>query len=532
MFERKEWKDHIIDGEQTYSLQEVPGMPGKYIMVPDTMNVIQEGTPISASNMNRIETGINEAHQTLDTIENQVEELTKDKVKRYGVVFTGSVSKGTRVEDAVGMVANVAVDDEIVINDFDNIPFFNRRICCGVHDASGNFKVNAYRGEPGFSWDGDKGEVYYEETPFYWKGDLRNYVSVSATPIEGYELSPRFKNGVDKEYSPVFWASIVDLKPTSRSGTFPARNSVDGHMTDARKYHAKAHLETIAARMSDYILQLVEFATKDLQTVMMGASSMAYANSDNAALIAENAVNRIVIADVAADRFVVGQTVAIGTNYSNGSIADNRIITSIIPHSTGKKAINFDGAAVNIAIGNVVDSRAWRNGATNIVKASSGSPVSNTSGKYPCIWRGRVDPWGNAFSAISDVLIKRTGAGTVESPYAYTPFFLPDPTKYATGAITADYIELNYKLATADGYAKALGLDSRYKHVRLTSEVGGSSTSGLAAWYSYPRYDVTAVFAGGGWGSGRYCSPVYFACHDLPSHVNIDRMSRLFVSRS
>ena len=29
------------------------------------------------------------------------------------------------------MVANVAVDDEIVVNDFDNVPFFNRRICCG-----------------------------------------------------------------------------------------------------------------------------------------------------------------------------------------------------------------------------------------------------------------------------------------------------------------------------------------------------------------------------------------------------------------
>ena len=318
MYEPKEWKDHIIDGEQTYSLQEVPGQPGKYKMIPDPIDVVQEGTPVSASNMNRIENGIAQAHDGLSGVETKVTELEKSKVKRYGVVFSGSTAKGTRVEDAVGMVANVAVDDEIVINDFDKVSFYNRRICCGYHQPDGRFHVVAYRDEPGFAWDGSRGEVCYEETPFYWTGDLMNYVSVSAVPLEGYKLSPRFKNGVDKEYSPVFWASIVNGKPTSRAGVFPTYGSVNDHMANARQYHEKAHTETMAARMSDYILQLVEFATKDLQTIMMGAANMPYSETTPAeniyrALVAESATNRIVIRKESAASFVAGQTISIGT---------------------------------------------------------------------------------------------------------------------------------------------------------------------------------------------------------------------------
>ena len=294
---------------------------------------------------------------------------------------------------------------------------------------------------------------------------------------------------------------MVGGKATSRSGGFPEYNSLNGHITNARTYNAKAHTETMTVRISEYILQLVEFATKDMQTVMMGASAMAY-NAAHVAVVEESNTNRIIIANSYADQFVIGQTIAIGTSVGSGSVCENRIVTNIVYYDANNKAIHFDGLPVNIAIGNIVSTRAWKNGTTNIVKASSGSPVSNNSGKYPCIWRGKVDPWGDSFSAICDVLVERTGAGTEGSPYVYTPYYLSDPRKYANGAITADYVKLNYKLPQSDGYAKTLGFDSRYKHVRLTNEVGGSSTTYLAGWYSYPRYDIGAVFAGGGWYGG------------------------------
>ena len=138
-----------------------------------------------------------------------------------------------------------------------------------------------------------------------------------------------------------------------------------------------------------------------------------------------------------------------------------------------------------------------KNGATDIVVASSGSPVSNTSGKYPFIWRGKVNAWAEGFSGLCDFLIKRNGTGTTESPYTYRPYFLPDPRKYANGVITSDYVELQYDLPQADGYAKLLGQDSRFKHIGLTKELGAASTTYLAAYYYYPRYDVCVVFVGG-----------------------------------
>lgn len=41
-----EWLDRIINGEQTYTLQEVPGNSGHYKLVPDNVEVIQKGTEL------------------------------------------------------------------------------------------------------------------------------------------------------------------------------------------------------------------------------------------------------------------------------------------------------------------------------------------------------------------------------------------------------------------------------------------------------------------------------------------------------
>lgn len=457
--------------------------------------------------------------------------INKQLIKKYTVNFSGSSSVGVRADDAVGMTANVAVDNQIVVNDFDKISFFNRPICCGYHDANGKFHVNAYRGEPGFAWDGSNGELYYEETPYYWKGNLITTVSVTATPFEGYELSPRFKNGVDKEYSPVFWLSMVDGVAASRSGTVPTYGTLNEHMTSAKTYNANAHTETMAARMSDYILQVVEFATKDLQTVMMGACNLRYNGEFDTATVAEDGVNRIILTNAVADKFVTGQSIVIGATRNGYDIADRVSITSIEVYDADNKAVYFDGPAKDISVGNYISSRAWNNGATDIVVASSGSPVSNTSGMYPCIWRGKVDPWGNGFSAICDILIERTGEGTGESPYIYTPCYLSDPLKYNAGSITSDYVKLSYTIPGVDGYAKTLGYDARYKLARITDAVGASSTTYLAAYYYYPRYAVSAVFVGGCWSNGRNCSPVFFHCYFSPSDSAFYRLARLFVTR-
>lgn len=468
-------------------------------------------------------------------IDNQ---LKYGKIKKYGVKFTGSNPVGERLYDSVGMVANAAVDNQLVQNDFDNVPFFNRPMCNVYFDTNGNPKVMAYRGEPGFNFEGaifppyaDKADVYYECTPCGWNGSFDEPV-VAGTPCEGIELFSFFPNWNTKMYLPTFWMSTENGKPTSRSGVRPGYYSLNSAMSVAQAWNANAHTETIAAHTYEYILQIVEFATRDVQTIMMGCSALRYNSATDVSVIAETAVNRIIVSNATASNYVVGQTIVIGTTQNGTQVAGERSITAIDVYDTNNKAIVFDGTPVNIAVGNFVSSRVWKNGATNVVVASSGSPVSNTSGKYPCIWRGKVDPWAQGFSVLCDFLIKRNGAGTTESPYTYKPHFLSNPRKYSNGTITSDYIEVQYNLPQVDGYVKTLQQDSRYKHLVLTKEVGASSTTYLAAYYYYPRYDICVVFVGGNFIAGRYCSPVYFYCTNTPSNSNFYYLARLFVSRA
>lgn len=461
----------------------------------------------------------------------------ESKVKIYGVSFSGSNSAGTRTHDAVGMVANAGIGDQVVQNDFDKVSFFQRPRCLVYHDATGKARVMAYEGEPGFNLQGavfapytEKAQVFYEQKPFYWNEDL-DWPQVSATPLEGFPLAPMFKNPADKVYLPSYWLGIDNGKACSLSGTHPEYNSINGSMTTARTYHARAHLETMAVRISEYVLQLVEFGTRDVQNVMTGAMTNRY-NADDISILAETGVNRIVMANASANTYVVGQTICIGTTKNASNIAARVVITAIEIYDASNKAIIFDGPPLNIPLGAFTSTRAWRNGATDIVKASSGSPVSNTNGLYPCIWRGKVDPWAMAFSGISDVLIQRLGAGTVEDPYIYNAYQLKDPTLYNNGVIDNNWTKVNYNISGGDGYVTQMGKDPKSPAVRMPTTLGGASTTYFASYFYYARYVVSAVFVGGYWTYGRYCSPVCFSLSSAPSLSSIYRLARLFVSPS
>ena len=505
-----------------------------------TDNVATKQSDVT-SKYNAFDTSVTQANQEITDIlalqgdVSDIKQKISNQSKVYGVKFTGSNAAGIRTHDAVGMVANVGVDDQLVQNDFDNVSFYKRPRCLVYHDQSGNVRVMAYEGEPGFSLQGaifapytEKAQVFYEQAPFYWNGDL-DWPQVTATPLEGFELAPMFKNPTDKVYLPSYWLGLDNGKACSLSGVHPEYNSINGSMATARTYHTRAHLETMDARMSEYVLQLVEFATRDVQNVMTGAMSNRY-NADDISILAEESTNRIVMANASADQYVVGQTICIGTTKNGSNIAARVVITSIDVYDASNKAITFDGSPLNIPVGAFTSSRAWRNGATDIVKASSGSPVSNSNGRYPCIWRSKVDPWAMAYSGISDVLIQRIGTGTPEDPYIYNAYKLKDPTLYNNGVIDDNWVKVDYNLSPSDGYVTQMGKDPKNPSVRMPIAVGGASTTYYASYYYFGRYAVSAVFVGGFWLSGRDCSPVCFDLGHAPSTSSIYRLARLFVS--
>ena len=132
----------------------------------DKLSNLKDNSVMLEKKINDVDTSYKAEDKKINNKINNIRNIIKEfHFKKYGVKFTGSNPTGERTYDAVGMVANVGVDDEVVVNDFDKVSFYNRPVCCGTHDENGNFIVNAYEGEPGFARDGSNGDVYYECTP-------------------------------------------------------------------------------------------------------------------------------------------------------------------------------------------------------------------------------------------------------------------------------------------------------------------------------------------------------------------------------
>lgn len=512
----------------------------------ESATAAKEATEEAISNAETATTAANTAATNANTAaanaQNALTELEGASVARYGVKFGGSANSGATVQrlyNAFGLTANVGTDTATATNDFDNIyPWSGRKRCCGYWDENGSFVVNAYEGEPGYTTDGSNGEVWVETPLFYYKhtygDDGSEEIVITTHPIGGFEPSPIHINAdgslSQKAYTAAYPMAVVDNKPTSRSGVYTPIMSLNSGMTNARLMGGKYTTTTTAEQYVKCLLMWVEFATRDVQTKMKGCSSLSY-SADHKATVAEEAANRIIISKNYASSYVVGQGIAIGTALGSTNVANNRTVTAIADYDDTNTAISFDGDPVNIAVGNIVFAIAWKTGSCDNVLTSSGSPVSNTSGKYTCIYRGEETPFGNAFEWISDVLFKREGSGTTEDPYSYDIYFLKDPTQYSNGTITNNYTKLNFKLPTADGYVKKLGFDSRFPWLRIPCEAGASSSTYYADYYYRPAYAVTAASVGGGWYYGGHCGPCCWYCNNAPSSAYVSRRARLSYRR-
>ena len=77
-YEKTVWKDHVVERPKTYRM--VENADGTGTLVPETGQVIQQGTALNAENLNKIEDAL-EAHET---------ELG-DRLEKAGGTMTGSI---------------------------------------------------------------------------------------------------------------------------------------------------------------------------------------------------------------------------------------------------------------------------------------------------------------------------------------------------------------------------------------------------------------------------------------------------------
>lgn len=449
-------------------------------------------------------------------IEAMLKVLSTNRPKEWGVRFplytAGSNPKGERLGDAIGLVANVGTDTVDAYNDFDYLmPWKSRRV--NGHWDGKDFVVTAVEGEPNFAVDGSNGNVYAERHLFYYKyvfTDTYYEIWISDQHLDGYEIPERFVNldgsVMDTYYYPCYKIGLdASGNPVSYSGinTMLSR-SYDGYKSLLRsKLGTNYHIETTKDRQINELLFYVEFATRNSQDVMYGAAYMRYDNANDVATVATVATtngNKFICANDIAANYVVGQTIVIGSTKNGSEIANNRRITSIETYDASNKAIVFDGAAVNVAVGNYISSRCWFSGGSDSVITPSGSAVSNTSGKYQMRYRYVEDLWGNQWSIMADVLIQD-----------YQTYVCKDPTKFAN-SITSDYEQIGYVNCSSEGWTKELGWDAEHPYVRLPIVVGGASNQYFCDYY-WKNTGLRVVFVGGNLYYGAFGGLVSWDCH-------------------
>jgi hypothetical protein len=423
----------------------------------------------------------------------------------YGVSWDKSSSPTlTRTDDALGMIAAAGVDSTPVTNDFDTAQIFGD--FTEVIDSLGN--------------------VFIRIPKFYIKktdgiGSKTWQISYNQSRLGTGAYLPKcfwdFANSVELPYIDIgkYLGSVSSGKLESKAGTYP---QISTNIVDFRTY-AQANgtgYQQLDIHVVDLLQTLfyIEFATLDSRAIMAGYTDGRY-NASDVAVIGESGTNRIVIAKASADQFVVGQAISIGTSLGGNQVVYGRTIDDIVVYDASNKALEFSGDPVNITIGNIAYSTGWQNDFSDRIEASSGSLVSNSSGKYPCHYRGIESPWGNVWQFVDGININGNQA-----------WVCPDAAQYASNLFVTPYEQLDYVNHNANGWIADTGYDPTVPYAVFPFSVGGSGSTYLSDYY-YQAAGQRIALLGGNWGNGTSAGLSCWGLHYTSSFASVVIGARL-----
>ena len=463
--------------------------------------------------------------------------------KRFGVSGVGQSSPTlTRLYDAVGMTATPSTDAVAGSSDFDNYAPFNRRKCVGNWIAGDNkavFNVQAYEGDADYAEDGSMGDyVAVEVEPFYYY-DQDGILAVSTYPWPGYRIHPvcvDYDGNIRaKTYLPVY---ALAQDTNGKAVSLPGYQNQRGGYKDLRDY-AKTYADTNAMEYAiieptkvwhyEWLLQTIEYATQNMQSVMYGAASMRRNTDDK--IVAIPGANKVVLGSYGSN-YVVGQTVLLGTYDASVDIALYNRITAIdkcnadgtLNNSGSYYLITYDGTDRTSSLTadtSTIDSRPWCTGATAgyapgvaAVQGHTGCPVSLDNRKYPMRYRWRENIYGNQNITMLDLADVRVSEGN--DVYHLEWYFLADPRKYSSygnydknvlNDASKGWVQLGITTPAASyvsGYIKEFGANPDYPYVRVPVNTDGGSSSTYYCDYAniVSNTEVRAVRRGGGVATG------------------------------
>ena len=414
------------------------------------------------------------------------------------LIFGVSWNKGSspilkRTDSAIGMIANAGVGMNRVGNSFDTAPIFGE--ITTVTDTYGN--------------------VFIRIPKFYIKKvDTAGFKSwqVSKTKYPGFYLPWCFWNfttGQELPYVDVgkYKATLSGGKLCSVSGGFPYVNDT---IVNFRTY-AKANNTGVAGTNGYQQLDIhavdmlqtlfyIEFATLNSQAIMAGWTGGQY-TATHLATFATTGGNQIVVANATAALYSVGQPISVGTTQGGNQVFYGRTITAINVYDGSDKAIVFDGAPVNIAIGNFLYNTGWKNGFSSGIAASSGSMVSNSSGLQSCCYRGIESPWGDIWQFVDGLNINNGQA-----------WICQNAASYASNAFANPYLELAYADYGTNDWVSAMGYDPANPEMALPTAGGGSPSTYYSDYFYQSASGQYIAFIGGSWGYGANAG---FSCWNL-----------------
>jgi len=421
----------------------------------------------------------------------------------YGASWTGAASPVlTRTDEAIGKVANAGVDLGVVVNDFDNCYPWSAMM--EVTDALGNvfiripkFFIEKTAVGAARTWRISGNPFGNSYLPWcFW--DFTNNVALPYVDVGKYVASLSGANKLESlaDKYPLINKNIVQFRGYAQANGV-GYQQLDIHVVDMLQ-----------------VLFYVEFATINSQAIMSGWTTGQF-DAAHTATVNENAVNRVIAANAVAALYRVGQAISVGNAVGNFSVFYGRTITSITVYDINNMAINFDGAAVNIAIGNVVWNCGWKNGFSSGIAAKSGSLVSNASGLYPCVYRGIENPWGNVWQCVDGMNINNNQAWVCK-----------DATSFASNVFAAPYLQLGYINKNSNGWVSEMGHDSNNPFAELPIAVIGG---GGDYYFDYYWQDIGQVvaFLGGSWLYGSYFGLSVWSLDDGSGRADIHFGGRL-----